>query len=59
LIYGNLGLRAAVRAMRATIARIRADGGMEGVQADIATVAEIIDLQGEAEMLRLENTYLR
>jgi hypothetical protein len=45
--------------MRATFARIRADGGMEGVQADIATVAEIIDLQGEAEMLRLENTYLR
>ena len=58
-IYGNLGLRAAVKAMRATFARIRADGGMQGVQADIATVAEIFDLQGDAEMRRLEKAYLR
>jgi phosphoenolpyruvate phosphomutase len=59
MIYGNLGVRAAVKAMRDIFARIRAAGGMRGVQADIATVAEIMELQGEAEMRRLEDTYLR
>jgi phosphoenolpyruvate phosphomutase len=59
MIYGNLGVRAAVKAMRDIFARIRAEGGMRDVQADIATVADIMELQGETEMRRLEDTYLR
>ena len=45
LIWGNHAIRAAVGAMRATFARIRKDGGIHGVEASIATVDEVFDLQ--------------
>ncbi len=59
IICGNHAIRAAVAAMRATFRRIRAEGGIAGVEADIAPVAEIFALQGDAQMREIEKAYLR
>ncbi|HSU04073.1 MAG TPA: phosphonopyruvate hydrolase [Acetobacteraceae bacterium] len=59
IICGNHAIRAAVAAMRATFARILADGGISGIEADIATVAEIFALQGDDTMRKLEARFLR
>lgn len=59
VIYGNHGLRAAVAAMRQTFAQIRADGGAAAVDSRIATVKEIMELQGDAAMRELEKRFLR
>lgn len=59
VIYGNHAIRAAVGAMREVFARIRNDGGIHGVDADLPTVRDIIDLQGDADMRELERRFLR
>lgn len=59
VIYGNHAIRAAVGAMREVFARIRADGGIHGVDAGLPTVRDIIGLQGDAGMRELERRFLR
>lgn len=59
LIWGNHAIRAAVGAMRATFAQIRKDGGIHGVEATIATVDEVFDLQGMGTVKGNEKRFLR
>ncbi|ARP80641.1 phosphonopyruvate hydrolase [Bordetella genomosp. 8] len=59
VIYGNHAIRAAVGAMRAVFARIRAEGGIRGVDKELPTVKEIIRLQGDEHMRGIEAAYLR
>jgi len=46
VIYANHGLRAAVRAMRETLGELRRSGSSRCVEDRIATVAELLELQG-------------
>jgi phosphoenolpyruvate phosphomutase len=59
VIYGNHAIRASVGAMQRVFAQIRRDGGIAAVDATLPTVAEIIELQGDARMRDLEKKYLR
>lgn len=59
IICGNHAIRAAVAAMRETFARILAEGGIAGVEARIASVAEIFALQGDDRMREIERRFLR
>lgn len=59
IICGNHAIRAAVAAMQNTFRRILAEGGIAGVEADIASVADVFALQGDAHMRALEKAYLR
>jgi phosphonopyruvate hydrolase len=59
IICGNHAIRAAVAAMRRTFGRILAEGGIAGVEQEIASVADIFALQGDANMRVLERAYLR
>ncbi len=59
LIWGNHAIRAAVGAMRQTFAKIRKEGGIAGVESDIATVEEVFDLQGMAAVKDNEKRFLR
>jgi phosphonopyruvate hydrolase len=59
VICGNHAVRAAVAAMQSTFRRIIAEGGIAGVEADIASVADIFALQGDAHLRELESRYLR
>jgi phosphonopyruvate hydrolase len=59
IICGNHAIRAAVAAMQSTFRRILAEGGIAGVESDIASVVEVFALQGDTKMRELENRYLR
>ena len=59
VIYGNHAIRAAVTAMKDVFARIRHDGGIHAVNADIVTVEEIFRLQGMDKMKADEKRFLR
>ena len=59
LIWGNHAVRAAVGAMRQTFARIRRDGGIHGVEADIASVDDVFALQGMGKVKDDEKRFLR
>lgn len=59
IICGNHAIRAAVRAMQSTFRRILAEGGIAGVEGDIASVGEVFALQGDGHMRELEKAYLR
>jgi phosphonopyruvate hydrolase len=59
IICGNHAVRAAVAAMRDTFRRIVAEGGIAGVESDIASVGEVFALQGDAQMREVERAYLR
>ena len=59
IICGNHAIRAAVAAMQSTFHRILADGGLAGVEGDIASVAEVFRLQGDERMREIETAYLR
>ncbi|WP_421997625.1 phosphonopyruvate hydrolase [Reyranella sp.] len=59
LIWGNHAIRASVRAMRETFARIRAEGGIHGVESSIASVDEVFDLQGMRKVKDDEKRFLR
>ncbi len=45
--------------MRDVFARIRRDGGIHAVDADLPSVKDIIALQGDAAMRELERRYLK
>jgi phosphoenolpyruvate phosphomutase len=59
LIWGNHAIRASVGAMRETFARIRRDGGIHGVEAHIASVDDVFDLQGMGRVKDDEKRFLR
>jgi phosphonopyruvate hydrolase len=59
IICGNHAIRAAVAAMRDAFRRILAEGGIAGVKARIASVAEVFALQGDPRLRELERAYLR
>lgn len=58
-IWGNHAIRASVKAMRETFARIRRDGGIHTSESAISTVGEIFDLQGMDAIKRQESRFLR
>jgi len=59
VIYGNHAIRAAVHGMRTVFARIRKDGGIREVDKILPSVNEIIVLQGDEFMRRIEAQFLR
>jgi phosphonopyruvate hydrolase len=59
IICANHAIRAAVAALRATFARILAEGGIAGVEDDIASVEDIFTLQGDDRVRELESRFLR
>ncbi|KAF2795125.1 phosphoenolpyruvate phosphomutase [Melanomma pulvis-pyrius CBS 109.77] len=59
IICGNHAIRAAVSGMRRTFARILEEGGIGGVEEEIAPVSDIFALQGDADMREIEKKYLR
>ncbi|WKB52620.1 phosphonopyruvate hydrolase [Eleftheria terrae] len=59
VIYGNHAIRAAVAAWRSVFRQIRQDGGLLGVEPGLPTVAEIVELQGDAHMRSIEQRFLR
>jgi phosphonopyruvate hydrolase len=59
IICGNHAIRAATAAMRDAFRRILAEGGIGGVEKDIASVADIFVLQGDAQMREIEKKFLR
>jgi phosphonopyruvate hydrolase len=59
VICGNHAIRSAVAAMRSVFARILADGGIAGVEGDIASVSDVFALQGDASMREIERKFLR
>ena len=52
-------IRAATTAMQQVFRRIREDGGIQNVDRDIVTVAEIFRLQRVEEMKAAEKQFLR
>jgi phosphonopyruvate hydrolase len=58
IICGNHSVRAAVAAMRRAFGRIIEEAGIAGVERDIASVADIFALQGDAYMRDLEKVYM-
>jgi phosphoenolpyruvate phosphomutase/phosphonopyruvate hydrolase len=59
VIYGNHAIRAAVGAMRSVFAQIRKEGGIREVDKILPSVKDIIELQGDDYMRRVESTFLR
>lgn len=59
VIYGNHAIRASVTAMKDVFARIRRDGGIQGVQRDIVSVEEIFRLQNMDRVKADEKRFLR
>lgn len=59
VVYANHGLRAAVAAMDRTLQRIAADGTTANVEADLAPMHALFDLQGMPELERAEREFLR
>src|SRR5687768_6564970 len=57
-IWANHNVRASIKAMRATSARIFADSSLINVEGTIATVADIFHLQGAGELESAEEKYL-
>jgi len=58
-IWGNHAMRAAVGAMQAVFAAIRADGGIHTVEPRIASVEEIFRLQRMQDVKETERRFLR
>jgi phosphonopyruvate hydrolase len=59
IICANHAIRAAIAAMQSVFRRILAEGGIAGVEGDIATVADVFALQGDKRMRELEKAFLR
>ena len=53
------GIRAAVAAMQKVFHRILAEGGIAGVENEIASVADVFALQGDRRMREIEKDFLR
>lgn len=59
VIYANHGLRASIRAMDQTFARIHATGSTAAVEKDIVSLKEVFQLQGMVDMKQDEKKYLK
>lgn len=59
VIYANQGLRASVRAMEATFRQILHAGSTVEIEADIAPLSTVFDLQGISQLKRNEQSYHR
>lgn len=59
VLFANHAIRASVRAMAETFARVRADGAALSVESEIATVAEVFDLQDMARAAEIEARFLQ
>ncbi|TKI05526.1 phosphonopyruvate hydrolase [Martelella alba] len=59
IIYGNHAIRAAVGAMRNVFAQIRRDGGIQHVDAALSSVKDILALQGDSRMRKIEKKFVR
>ncbi len=59
IICGNHAIRSAVAGMRVAFRKIRTQRSIAGVEGEIATVADIFDLQGDGAMRGIEKKYLR
>lgn len=59
VIWANHLLRGSVRAQQALAARIRREESVAGAEDDVAPLAEIFRLQGDAELQEAERRYLR
>ena len=59
IICGNHAIRAAVAAMQKVFHRILAEGGIAGVENEIASVADVFALQGDHRMREIEKSFLR
>jgi hypothetical protein len=57
-ICGNHAIRAAIASMRRTFARILEDGGIAGVEGEIAPISDVFELQGDPYMRAVEKAYL-
>jgi phosphoenolpyruvate phosphomutase len=58
VIYANQVIRAAVKATKQLLDKIKLDGGVHGLGDTIASVTEIFDLQGVDQMKENERKYL-
>ncbi|HEY2850224.1 MAG TPA: isocitrate lyase/phosphoenolpyruvate mutase family protein [Gemmatimonadaceae bacterium] len=59
IVYANQGLRAAVSAMETTFRKILSDGATAGVEAGIAPMKLLFELQGMPELNQAEREYHR
>lgn len=59
IICGNHAVRASVAALRHVYRKILKEGGIAGVEQDIASVSDVFALQGDEWMRSLEKAYLR
>lgn len=59
VIYANQALRAAMLAIDTTLAKVASEGTTAGVEGEIATVAEVLDLLGTGEINRRDASFLR
>jgi phosphonopyruvate hydrolase len=59
IICGNHAIRAAVAAMQNVFHKILAEGGIAGVESEIASVADVFALQGDRQMREIEKRFLR
>ena len=57
IICGNHAIRAVVAAMQNVFHRILAEGGIAGVESEIASVADVFALQGDKRMRDIEKAY--
>lgn len=58
VIWANFTLRAAMRAMTDLCRRVRAQGGVQGLDGQIDPVSRIFDLTGQDELADAEDAYL-
>ncbi|KAH6661553.1 phosphoenolpyruvate phosphomutase [Plectosphaerella plurivora] len=59
IICGNHAVRAAVASMRQVFAKIQKERSLGAVEGDIASVADVFALQGDAQMREIERDFLR
>ncbi|KAK5048087.1 hypothetical protein LTR84_006277 [Exophiala bonariae] len=58
VICGNHSIRTITTALRRTFKQILQEGGIAGVESEIAPVRDVFNLQGDAGMKELEDKYL-
>lgn len=59
VIYANYGVRAQIRAMDAVFSKIYAEGTAHSVEAEIATMEDVFDIQDMSKLKEAEKLYLR
>lgn len=59
VIYANHGIRAAIKAMDVTFAKIKKDKGIYGIEDRIVPLQSVFDIQGMTQMREQEKVYLK